>query len=112
MTAIAAVLALSSTPLAAQEATSTDVPLVTVPAPEPVAPAADPLAPAPEAEVSTPAETSATEAAEAPESVAAAPATAAGDADVLFVMLRRGRARVPRRRGGGRELRREHQHDD
>ena len=52
MTAIAAVLALSSTPLAAQETTSTDVPLVTVPAPEPVAPAADPLAPAPEAEVS------------------------------------------------------------
>lgn len=75
MTAIAAVLALSSTPLAAQEATSTDVPLVTVPAPEPVAPAADPLAPAPEAEVSTPAETSATEAAEAPEPVAAAPAS-------------------------------------
>jgi len=75
MTAIAAVLALSSTPLAAQEATSTDVPLVTAPAPEPVAPPADPLAPAPEAEVSTPAETSATEAAEAPEPVAAAPAS-------------------------------------
>ena len=73
MTAIAAVLALSSTPLAAQEATSTDVPLVTVPAPEPVAPAADPLAPTPEA-VSTPAETTATEAAEAPEPVAAVPA--------------------------------------
>jgi hypothetical protein len=50
MTAIAAVLALSSTPLAAQEATSTDVPLVTVPAPAPVAPAADPLAPTPAAE--------------------------------------------------------------
>jgi hypothetical protein len=73
MTAIAAVLALSSTPLAAQEATSTDVPLVTVPAPEPVAPAADPLAPTPE-QVSTPAETTATEAAEAPEPVAAVPA--------------------------------------
>ena len=73
MTAIAAVLALSSTPLAAQEATSTDVPLVTVPAPEPVAPAADPLAPTPEA-MSTPAETTATEAAEAPEPVAAVPA--------------------------------------
>ena len=73
MTAIA-VLALSSTPLAAQEATSTDVPLVTVPAPEPVAPAADPLAPTPEA-VSTPAETTATEAAEAPAPVAAVPAT-------------------------------------
>ena len=66
MTAIAAVLALSSTPLAAQEATSTDVPLVTVPAPEPVAPAADPLAPVPETTESTPAETTATtEAAEA-----------------------------------------------
>ena len=73
MTAIAAV-ALSSTPLAAQETTSTDVPLVTVPAPEPVAPAADPLAPAPEAEVSTPAETTATEAAKASEPVEAAPA--------------------------------------
>ena len=69
MTAIAAVLALSSTPLAAQEATSIDVPLVTVPAPEPVAPATDPLAPMPEA-VSTPAETTATEAAEAPEPAA------------------------------------------
>ena len=57
MTAIAAVLALSSTPLAAQEATSTDVPLVTVPAPEPVVPATDPLAPAPEA--STPVEATA-----------------------------------------------------
>jgi hypothetical protein len=72
MTAIAAVLALSSTPLAAQEATSTDVPLVTVPAPEPVAPAADPLAPAPEAQASTSAETSATDAAEAPETTPAA----------------------------------------
>jgi hypothetical protein len=59
MTAIAAVLALSSTPLAAQEATSTDVPLVTVPAPEPVVPATDPLAPAIEAEVSTPVEATA-----------------------------------------------------
>src|SRR5918993_4738049 len=57
MIAIAAVLALSSTPLAAQEATSTDVPLVTVPPPEPVVPATDPLAPAPEAEVSAPVET-------------------------------------------------------
>ena len=73
MTAIAAVLALSSTPLAAQEATTTDVPLVSVPAPEPVAPVADPLAPAPEAP-SMPAETGATEAAEAPEPVEAAPA--------------------------------------
>jgi hypothetical protein len=59
MTAIAAVLALSSTPLAAQDAMSTDVPLVTVPAPEPVVPATDPLAPAPEAEVSAPVETTA-----------------------------------------------------
>jgi len=59
MTAIAAVLALSSTPLAAQDATSTEVPLVTVPAPEPVVPATDPLAPAPEAEVSAPVETTA-----------------------------------------------------
>ena len=67
MTAIAAVLALSSTPLAAQDATSTDVPLVSVPAPEPVAPAADPLAPAPAAE------TSATEATETPDVVETAP---------------------------------------
>ena len=57
MTAIAAVLALSSTPLAAQEATSADVALVTVPAPEPSVPATDPLAPATEAEVSAPVET-------------------------------------------------------
>jgi hypothetical protein len=60
MTAIAAVLALSSTSLAAQETTGTDVPLVNVPAPEPVAPAADPLAPVPEAAEATPAETTAT----------------------------------------------------
>lgn len=69
MTAIAAVLALSSTPLAAQEATSTDVPMVTIPAPESVAPVADPLAPTPEA--SAPAETPA-----AAETVAAEPAEA------------------------------------
>ena len=68
MTAIAAVLAFSSTSLAAQEATSTDVPLVTVPAPEPVAPAADPLAPTPAAE------TSATQAAEVSEPAKTAPA--------------------------------------
>lgn len=74
MTAIAAVLALSSTPLAAQEATSTDVPLVTVPVSEPVVPATDPLAPAPEAEVSAPAETTAApETAEVSEPAEAAP---------------------------------------
>lgn len=45
MTAIAAVLAFSSTPLLAQD-TGTPAPIVD-PAPEPVAPAADPLAPEP-----------------------------------------------------------------
>jgi hypothetical protein len=47
MTAIAAVLAFSSTPLLAQD-TGTPAPIVD-PAPEPVAPAADPLAPEPAA---------------------------------------------------------------
>jgi len=71
-TAIAAVLALSSTSLAAQEVPSTETTPVeaTTTAPEPAAPAADPLAPAAEPETtSTPVET--TTAAE-PE---AAPAT-------------------------------------
>ena len=71
-TAIAAVLALSSTSLAAQEVPSTETTPVeaTTSAPEPAAPAADPLAPAAEPEAtSTPVET--TTAAE-PE---AAPAT-------------------------------------
>jgi len=68
MTAIAAVLALSSTPLAAQDATSTEPPLVEAPAADPTPapatePAADPLAPEPAAESSTPAETTAAEAA-------------------------------------------------
>ena len=69
LTAIAAVLALSSTPLAAQEATS---PATTteVPAPAPVDPAVDPLAPAPTPEVSAPAETTTT----ATEATVAAPA--------------------------------------
>ena len=71
MTAIAAVLALSSTPLAAQETPSIATPPVDAPAVEPTpAPAADPLAPEPAAETSTPAETTATEA----ESADAAPA--------------------------------------
>ncbi|QNP45412.1 hypothetical protein H9L14_12575 [Sphingomonas sediminicola] len=59
-TAIAAVLALSSTSLAAQEVPSTETAPVeaTAAAPEPAAPAADPLAPAAEPEAtSTPVET-------------------------------------------------------
>ncbi|HEX7929956.1 MAG TPA: GcrA cell cycle regulator, partial [Sphingomicrobium sp.] len=62
-TAIAAVLALSSTSLAAQAVPSTETPPVeaTTTAPEPAAPAADPLAPAAEPAVTTaPAETTAT----------------------------------------------------
>lgn len=62
-TAIAAVLAFSSTSLAAQAVPSTETPPVeaTTTAPEPAAPAADPLAPAAEPAVTTaPAETTAT----------------------------------------------------
>jgi hypothetical protein len=62
-TAIAAVIALSSTPLAAQEVPSTEISPVeaTTTAPEPIAPAADPLAPAAQPEVTTaPAETATT----------------------------------------------------
>ena len=78
MTAIAAVLALSSTPLAAQDATSTEPPLVDAPAAEPTPapatePAADPLAPEPAAESSTPAETTAAEAVSAEAAPAAKP---------------------------------------
>jgi hypothetical protein len=78
MTAIAAVLALSSTPLAAQDATSTEPPLVEAPAVEPTPapatePAADPLAPEPAAESSTPAETTAAEAVSAEAAPAAKP---------------------------------------
>ena len=70
-TAIAAVLVLSSTPLAAQEVPSTDAPPVGTTTAEPVAdpaPAADPLAPASEAETS--ATTEAAKAAPAPKPVA------------------------------------------
>jgi hypothetical protein len=73
-TAIAAVLALSSTSLAAQEVPSTETAPVeaTTAAPEPAAPAADPLAPAAEPEAtSTPVET--TTAAEAEAAPAAKP---------------------------------------
>lgn len=74
MTAIAAVLALSSTPLAAQEAPSIATPPVDAPAPEAVpAPATDPLAPAPSAESSTPAETTAAAAQPADAAPAAKP---------------------------------------
>lgn len=79
MTAIAAVLALSSTPLAAQDATSTEPPLVEAPVAEPTPapatePAADPLAPEPAANSSMPAETVA-EVAPAPKPVAKKAAT-------------------------------------
>ena len=84
MTAIAAVLAFSSTPLLAQDTGTT--PPVTDPAPEPAAPAADPLAPDP-APVETTATTTATKAAPAKPKAAAtarrsaaAPRTAARNA--------------------------------
>ena len=73
-TAIAAVLALSSTPLAAQEVPSTDAPPVGATTAEPVAdpaPATDPLAPTPEADTSTTTESGvAAEPAPAPKPVA------------------------------------------
>lgn len=75
-TAIAAVLALSSTALAAQEVPSAETPLaeVTTTVPEPAAPTVDPLAPVAEPEVTpTPAETTASAepgATSAPEPVA------------------------------------------
>ena len=70
LTAIAAVLALSSTSLAAQEATS---PATTeTPMPAPAERAADPLAPAPTPEASAPADTTTT----ATEATDAAPAAA------------------------------------
>jgi hypothetical protein len=77
-TAIAAVLALSSTPLAAQEAPSTETPVVEAPAAEPIPapvtePAADSLAPEPVAESSAPAETTAVEAEPAEAAPAAKP---------------------------------------
>ena len=70
LTAIAAVLALSPTPLAAQEATSPATTTETQ-APTPADPAVDPLAPAPTPEVSAPSETTATTT-EATEAVPAA----------------------------------------
>jgi hypothetical protein len=74
MTAIAAVLALSSTPLAAQDATSAEPPLVEVPAPDPaIEPTVDPLAPEPAPEASTPAETTSVEAAPVDAAPAAKP---------------------------------------
>ena len=84
-TAIAAVLALSATPLAAQEVPGTDTPVeatTTAPTAEPAAPVTDPLAP--ESDVVTPAEgttaaqqadTTATEGAEAPAPAAKKAAT-------------------------------------
>lgn len=78
MTAIAAVLAFSSTPLAAQDATSTEPPLVEVPAAEPTPapatePAADPLAPELSADSTTRAETTAAEVVSAEDAPAAKP---------------------------------------
>ena len=81
MTAIAAVLALSSTSLAAQEVPDTtapvEAPTTTTTTPEATAPAADPLAPVAEPEATAPAEetTAATEAAPAAKPVAKKAAT-------------------------------------
>ena len=81
-TAIAAVLALSSTPLAAQEAPSLATPPIEAPAAESTPasttePVADPLAPEPAAETSTPVETTAAEAEAAPAAKPVAKKTAA-----------------------------------
>lgn len=76
MTAIAAVLALSSTPLVAQDAPGPATPPVETPAAESIPatePAVDPLAPEPAAESSTPVETTAAEAAPAEAAPAAKP---------------------------------------
>lgn len=55
MSAIAAVLALSATPLAAQEFPTRDTPVEATTAAEPVSPVVDPLAPVPEADAAAPA---------------------------------------------------------